>query len=303
MQAGLKHALEVVLVRSGATKLARLARRGQGLILAYHGIVPDGARPAGEHSLHLPQRQFGAQLSQLSRTHDVVPLEAVLEGRPGRRPRAAITFDDAYQGAVTVGVQELRRRSLPATIFVAPAFLGGQSFWWDALANSSGRGLDGDLRKRALGELRGQHSVVCRWAQEEGRPLQRLPPFATAATEAELRAAVQHPGITLGSHSWSHPNLARLGPGELRDELQRPLQWLHERLPDATIPWIAYPYGLHSPEVERAAEAAGYRAGLAIAGGWVPRHETDRYALPRMNLPAGVSRHGFLLRTSGLWSG
>lgn len=304
MRAGLKHALEVVLVRSGGTNLGRLARRGQGLILAYHGIVPDGALVAGEHSLHLPQRQFAAQLSHLSRTHDLVPLEAVLDdGSPGRRPRAAITFDDAYQGAVTVGVEELRRRSVPATIFVAPAFLGGQCFWWDGLADSAGRGLDEGLRKRALDEMRGEQAAVCRWAQGEGRSLQPLPPFARTATEGELEAAVRQPGITLGSHSWSHPNLTRLGPDELSEELERPLRWLHERFSGATVPWAAYPYGLYSPEVERAAEAVGYRAGLAIAGGWIPRHGAHRFALPRLNLPAGMSQHGFVLRTSGLWSG
>jgi peptidoglycan/xylan/chitin deacetylase (PgdA/CDA1 family) len=301
MRAGLKHALEVMLVRSGGTDLARLARRGQGLILAYHGIVPHGEPAAGEYSLHLPQRRFAAHLDLLSRTHDVVPLGVLLDGRSGRRPRAAITFDDAYQGAVTAGVEELRRRAIPATIFVAPAFVGGQSFWWDALAEP-GRGLDRTFRDRALAELRGEQTAVYRWAQEQGRGLQSLPRFATAATEAELQAAVQVPGIALGSHSWSHPNLTRLSPDELQDELEQPIRWLRERFPGATIPWVAYPYGLFSPQVEQAAKAAGYAAGLAIAGGWVRRQPPDRFALPRLNLPAGVSRYGFMLRTSGLWS-
>jgi hypothetical protein len=93
--------------------------RGKCLILAYHGIIPEGEVPAGQPALFVTQRDFATQLDVLAAEADVVSLERIDE--PGdERPRVAITIDDAYRGAVSVGVRELAARSLPATISSHP---------------------------------------------------------------------------------------------------------------------------------------------------------------------------------------
>lgn len=106
MRRRLKHLVERGLVWSGAPRVALAGHRSRTLILAYHAIVPEGASPAGDTSLHLPQAQFAAQLDALAPGHDVVALADALAPPPPRssRPRVAITFDDAYQGAVSAGV-------------------------------------------------------------------------------------------------------------------------------------------------------------------------------------------------------
>src|SRR5690606_1975386 len=106
----------------------------------------------------------------------------------------------------------------------------------------------------------------------------------------------------LESHTWSHCSLAALEDGELEVELTRPLRWLKQTFPHAAIPCISYPYGLNSPLVRRKAAEAGYTAGLLVEGGVLTRSGLDPYALPRLNVPAGVSVNGFTLRTSGLLS-
>jgi peptidoglycan/xylan/chitin deacetylase (PgdA/CDA1 family) len=113
------------------------------------------------------------------------------------------------------------------------------------------------------------------------------------------RRAAGRPGITLASHTWSHPNLAALAAAELEDELQRPLAWLRERF-TGVLPFISYPYGLSSPAVERAAADAGYEAALRIDGGWLRDGSVNRYAIPRLNVPSGISDAGFRLRCSGV---
>jgi len=52
--------------------MARHRISGKRLILAYHGIVPDGAAPAGERSLFVSQRDFAAQLDAVSGIADIV---------------------------------------------------------------------------------------------------------------------------------------------------------------------------------------------------------------------------------------
>ncbi len=278
----------------------RARRRSSALVLAYHNIVPDGERPVGDLSLHLPQASFSAQLDLLASTHDIVSLdEAVRPVDGSARPRAAITFDDAYRGAVRAGVPELARRGLPATIFVAPAFVGGGTFWWDALADDTG--LPEAIRSHALGALRGEDSAIRRWASGQGIRERALPDHQTVAAEAELAEATRNAGIQLAAHTWSHPNLAALDDDQLESEISRPLEWLRARFVAVTR-WISYPYGLWSPAAERVAEAAGYEGGLRVDGGWLDpaRSRTQRFAIPRLNIPAGVSIAGFELRSSGL---
>lgn len=301
LRSSVKAVAEVVLARGGPARIARVAGRSSTLVLAYHNIVPDHAEITGDPSLHLPRTAFAAQLDELARTHDIVPLDALRGPDPKRvrRPRAVITFDDAYRGAVTIGVEELARRGLPATIFVAPGFVGGRAFWWDALATAGSGELPAPFRELALTSFRGVDRLIRERAPAYGLMEIEPAPYAVAATEEELRWAARVPGITFGSHSWSHPNLARLGPEELRAELVDSLAWLSVRL-DPVVPWLAYPYGVSSLAVERAAAEAGYVAALRVTGGRIPRRGANPYSIPRLNVPGGLSIHGFVLRTAGL---
>ncbi len=295
----MKSLVEAVLVRGGVAHLARQFRKNGTLVLAYHNIVPDGEPVTGDLSLHLTQQRFAEHLDLLVRYCDVIPLDSVFgHTADTRRPTIAITFDDAYRGAVTAGVSELVRRGLPATVFVVPSFIGGHSFWWDELIPAAEKEAH-EFRERALGELRGRDADIRSWAATQGMQPQRPPQHAVAAAEEELRAAAVQPGITLGSHTWSHPNLSRLKENSVKEELTRSREWLTQRF-DSVIPWLAYPYGLASPMVEQIAAATGHRAALRVSGGWLPTTDWSALALPRLNVPAGVSSHGLTLRLSGI---
>ncbi len=299
----LKRAAERLLLL-GPAWVARARRRGHSLILAYHDVVPDGAPIAGEASLHVPRRRFAEHLDVISRRADVVSLRDLFERTAqGRRPRVAITFDDAYRGTVTAGIEELVSRGLPATVFVVPGRLGGRGFWWDLLADPSTGELPPGARDEALGPQAGRQEEVLAWAGTVGLPVfPGLPPHALSASEAELERAAGEPGITVGSHTWSHPNLARLSDAECAEEIERSVAWLEARF-SSFIPWISYPYGYESPAACRAAREAGCEGGLLITGGWLATGELDRYRLPRLNVPAGLSSEGLELRLSGLLNG
>ncbi len=302
LRSTLRALVERTLAFSGITKLTRRLMTGRALILAYHNVVPDDSDTVGDPSVHLRRRSFAEQLDILTEVADVVELpDIVVEGSHGSRPRVAITFDDAYMGAVTSGVEELTRRGMPATIFVAPSFIGTDSFWWDAIRAPEQAGVPPTFRDLALQSLAGKDRVIREHAHEYGLEEKIVPSYARPATEKELTYAHQATGITLASHSWSHPNLTRIPADELRREMIAPLDWLRERF-DKVLPWLSYPYGFMSAPVQAAAQNAGYDAALCIAGGWLktPGHGREHYALPRLNIPSGLSRRGFELRTAGL---
>ena len=298
----LKSTFEQGVLRSGIPEAMRRRHRGDVLVLAYHNIVPTGASLAGDRSLHLPQQRFAEQLNALALTHDIIPLARALAGHAGDRPAAVITFDDAYEGAVTAGVAELEARGLPATIFVAPAYLNGGDFWWDVLTAPGASAISPALRSWALEDCGGRDADIrARASREHGAQLSPVPSHARGAHEHDLLAAASIPGITLASHTWSHPNLSRLASDALANELARPLAWLRERFTNV-LPAISYPYGLASEEVEHATANAGYTAGLRIEGGWMLRtgSRANAFALPRLDVPSGLSAAGFELRAAGV---
>lgn len=296
-----KLATETLLCRSGLAALARWRRAGDTLVLAYHNVVPDGLPPDGDRSLHLPQRAFARQLDALRRTHDVVPLETLFETTSprARRPRAVITFDDAYQGTLTAGIEELASRKLPATIFVAPAFVGGRSFWWDALTAEGAAGPPAPIRSAAFHDLEGRDEAVREFAARSGLRGRVLPEHMTCATEDQLRAAASA-GVVYGSHTWSHPFLPALAQADVRRELVTSREWLTRRFANV-VNWLAYPYGGVSPEAAEAARDAGFDGALLIEGGWCAGSGgTDPFLTPRLNIPAGLSLNGFELRMAGV---
>ena len=288
----IEKSLRLLLASGGRT-------RGQSLILAYHNVVPDALAGRGDRSLHIPFSRFTRHLDLIQTHCRVAPLVEILAGTSfDQGPVVGITFDDAYRGAVELGLPELARRKLPSTLFVAPGLLESHGFWWDELADPS-RGLSPEIREAALKELGGSHPRI-RATIGSGRSAERLPDCYGCAGETEVRSLGGLGTVTLGSHSWSHPNLRCLDTEELSGELTRSLEWLTGvRTP--TVKILAYPYGLCSPAVAEAAERAGYTEALLIEGGWFTK-EAGRWAVPRYNVPAGLSEDGLMLRLSGILS-
>jgi peptidoglycan/xylan/chitin deacetylase (PgdA/CDA1 family) len=300
MNSQLKRLAELTIARSGALSVVRAANRTRAVVLAYHNVVPNGDQARGDASLHLLQRHFAAQLDLLMETHDVVPLTSLFADRAvSKRPRVAITFDDAYEGSLTAGIEELVRRRLPATVFVTPALLGKDT-WWDVIANPAEGAVPEHARRHALEFLGGDRDAVIDWAAREGMLCTTAPAPHRIGDEKQLLDASRQDGIALGSHTWSHRNLAVLAAHELESELSRPAQWLRDRF-DSVIPWLTYPYGRYSPDVEAAAARAGYAGAFRVDGGWLSSNtERSQFALERINIPAGISIEGFAIRLAGL---
>jgi peptidoglycan/xylan/chitin deacetylase (PgdA/CDA1 family) len=298
---GWRRGAEVLLARLGVPAVLAGARRPSAVVLAYHNIVPTGEPPVGDVSLHVDQRAFARQLDFVSERLEIVPLPRLLDPGASERSRAAITFDDAYLGTMTAGLEELRTRGLPATVFVPPGLLGSEGFWWDLLAPGGGRPLAPDLRRHALDALEGRQSRILDWASGQGLVRASLPPHACPADPATLLERARQDGISLGAHTWSHPNLAQTSLAVARDELERSRTWLQARS-DRYIDWLAYPYGLRTDQV--VAEAAGRFEGAVLVDGglaqtrgqWLaPRHET-----PRLNVSRGLTLEGLALRLAGI---
>ena len=115
---------------------------------------------------------------------------------------AVVTFDDGYASVVTDALPVLMQLQVPSAVFVVAGRLGLDNRW------------------------PGQPAWVPRLPLLDGGMLRDL---------AEA-------GVTIGSHSWSHPRLPMLDDATLHDELVAAADRLEQAV-DAPVRHLAYPYG------------------------------------------------------------
>jgi len=299
--------------------LGALSKRGA--ILAYHGVVPEGALSS---PLHVTAAGLAAQLDTLvSLGSRFIPLEEML-GRL-RTARSvdkcvSVTFDDAYAG-LDLALPVLQRVKAPATVFVPTGSLGGDDgFWWDRLdaiasalaskdltewARSACRravpaGLEVEhvrahIMSRGAGRLEGAMLEAFQRVERGHRP----PPELLCMDQPALVRWARWDGATFAPHTVTHAALPLLAAEEQQREIAASYQRLRERV-DA-IPVIAYPYGLYDGRTLRAAHDAGMTGGVTMDRVGCAPGECSPFRVPR--LPFGgatpVRRMGLFL--SGAW--
>jgi len=109
-----------------------------------------------------------------------------------------------------------------------------------------------------------------------GAPLRGAEMLAAIEWKA-LRALASDPQLTIGSHSWGHQDLRRMGLQELRDDLRRSQDRLQDRLQRPIVDFC-YPQAKWSRPVEEEVQALYCTA--AIAGG--RRNTGDRFNVLRL---------------------
>lgn len=136
-----------------------------------------------------------------------------------------VTFDDGYATVVSNALPILLRFQVPATIFVIGDRIGGDNQW------------------------PGQWKSV---------------PFMPLADATELKEAIAA-GMTIGSHSWSHPVLTGLDSEALQHELAASAERIEQAL-ETPVKHFAYPYGIRGPREINAARPRYQTAVNADAG-------------------------------------
>jgi peptidoglycan/xylan/chitin deacetylase (PgdA/CDA1 family) len=273
------------------------------LILTYHRIL-DGEDPMrpGEMTREAFERHTGV----LRRFFNVLPLaEAWKRTREGTLPRraVAITFDDGYADNAELALPILLRQELTAAFFVATSFLDGGRMWNDTIIETVRRApARVDLEDLGGGtlELDGAQSRAAA-ATRLVRAWKHLPPPERQSRVDELarRAGVHPPtdlmmrsdqvqalaraGMTVGSHTVTHPILAKIDDDEAEGEMRESRTRL-ESITGTPVTLFAYPNGRlgddYEPRHAEIARRVGFELALSTDPGMVER-DSDPYRLPR----------------------
>jgi len=205
-----------------------LANRSRSAVfLCWHSVADDGPP-----YLSVPVARFERQLALLAARGYAggtsAALAGLLDGPRPDRPLAFLTFDDGFADNHDAALPLLAEHGLTAMVFVIPPLV-------DAAA---------PLAWPEVEHLRAAHPRVMRsmdWRQVE---------------------ALAEAGHEIGAHTLTHPHLDRLGREALAQELLDGRRAVADRL--GRCDTIAYPFGDWSPDVARAARAAGYRFAFTI---------------------------------------
>lgn len=97
--------------------------------------------------------------------------------------------------------------------------------------------------------------------------------------------SLQRQGITIGSHTLTHPYLTSVNRGTARKEIVESKRILEEKL-GRPVRFFAYPYGDVNPSIEKMVKKAGYQAAVSVHEG-VNERAQDPYNLYRIRIQGG----------------
>ena len=254
-----------VLRGAGVVRLVAWWHRDRTIFLCYHSVTKWPQLIPHELKLHTSAGLFTKHLDYLQRHYRVIPLGEYLEARRARRrlPRytAVLTFDDGTRNFLTVVAPILRERRLPATAFVITKSTSERE---DSLFADEWSPIDDHLHLS--------------WS--------------------EIRALAATPGVEIGSHSHTHPDLSAVPHDEALAELRDSLAAVAEHTGNAR-PALAYPHGRASASVRELAASVGYSCAFTGELG-ANDMESDLYDLRRVVIAGDDDPDTFAARVSGL---
>ena len=175
------------------------------VVLAYHSVPPD------------QRALFAQQMDVLARV--ATPIRADVPAPPEKGGRyAVITFDDGLESVFDNALPELRKRAIPATLFIVPEVLGGYPNW--------------------------EYFDTPDPSTDKIMSIQQLQEIPTDL-------------VTIGSHSMTHPVLPKIDDARLRKELLGSRETL-EKMLNREIRLFSFPYGACDQRVIEQCREAKY---------------------------------------------
>jgi len=211
-------------------------------ILTYHQVAP--RREHDVQMLSVTPSRLRQQMEGLLRLgYRPLALRRAIELHREQTPPPksfVVVFDDGYQGVYLHAWPVLQELQIPATVFLATAYLDQQNrFPFDAY-----------------------------------RPQAAQAVSALPVTRAQCREMLTSGWVDLGSHTHTHQDF-RDRAGEFRQDLETSITLLRSEFDCRDVPF-AFPFGLVNDDLVQAAREAGVLCSLTTDSDLI-RHDSDPY--------------------------
>jgi peptidoglycan/xylan/chitin deacetylase (PgdA/CDA1 family) len=258
----------------------------------------------------------------LAKKHNVVSIDELAEHLEGDSNIfvVAVTFDDGYKDNLIHALPILEEFKIPVIIYITTRFPEGDTWmWWyeiwDYIKNNE------YLEKNDVSEEQvivtqkqkfqcykklldlilnlhcdEQNKTVEKFTQTTNR---RQYPHLCLNWE-EIKTLDQHPLVTIGAHTNSHPNLKKLTEQEAFSEMSDSKNLLEEKLKHSVV-HFAYPFGTRNEADVREFELVS-RCGFRTAVTTRPEslQSPALNAIPRLGVPSYLNLRGLRGKLSGL---
>jgi peptidoglycan/xylan/chitin deacetylase (PgdA/CDA1 family) len=267
-------------------------------ILLYHGVTTAQSVGIENYSgKHLPLAAFEEQMRYLHEhcypMHLKDMAELLAHGYALPDGACAVTFDDSYQNVVENAVPVLVRYGIPATFFVATAYLDNpkRMYWTDILEHAMNRaGVKASEVRRIKEQYktlpfqeRGGRIAVLRGLYDETLDNGQDVPNYRNMTWDDLRAIDANPLFVVGGHTHTHQVMSLLPEWALKDEINNCLGRLEIEL-GHPVDLFSYPEG-QAAHYNQAVIDALKAAGVVLCPTAIPGDNppgTDPFHLRRV---------------------
>jgi len=264
---------------------------GRGTILMLHRIVPREESSTLElnQRIELAPEDLDALIRwACSKNYTLVSLGqfcANVRARRGRR-MLCLTFDDGYADNLTHALPVLERHNAPATIFVTTDMPDLRAKLWCYAFEQVLR--EDPNRDQKFSTL---HSSILANPCLKNDELFRNFGFTDdlfldlcarfSLTWDDIRKLAQHPLITIGAHTVSHPVLTNISDAQQEAEILGSKSRLEQEI-QREVTFFAYPFGIAGPREFETARRAGFEAAVTTRmGNVVDGHRDHLWTLPR----------------------
>ena len=316
---------KTALLRFGGYAALRKAVPSRGLaILRYHAICGAEGYDYADPYICVTPENFERHVAYLTSAYQVMRLEDATQKLSDRQPlpanAVAITFDDGYADNLNAA-RILAKYGASATFYLTAGCLEGGEPFWPVELRYLVRALP--ARKHTLREgavevafdlthPENRHAVI----KQLTKVFKSHPVPVRDALREQLRATAGHAlsmprlmlnwdevremhklGMTIGSHTMTHPNLPSAGIERAREELVDSRRRLEHEI-DAPVTMFSYPNGgaerYLTPDIQRIVREVGYTAASTSHNSFA-NESSDIFALERIEVEERVEDLAFAL--------
>lgn len=284
----LKTTLKSTLLSLQVPRIVQSLRSNRLVILRYHSVRKEPAilDPYIQNGITHSEDAFRAHMEYVARTCNPVPPEDLLafaRGPGSFPPRAVVvTFDDGFRDNYEVAAPILEQFGIRGAFYISTSSVEGRSLWFVRLRywsiqthKTHAEFLKASARCAVLSEAEREEFLA---GLEHANSVRDT----FTMTWSQARHLIER-GHVIGSHTVSHPNLAKISPSELKLEMESSKAALEKAL-GFPVRHFSYPNPILEPHWDQttieACRRAGYASGVTSTGGCVTKG-TNVFALPR----------------------
>jgi len=273
--------------------------------------------------MHHHIKHLEKELPYLKRNYQILTIDEVIQGLKSgmgfKRPSVSITFDDGYLDNYTLAYPILKKHGVPATVYLTTDVIGtSQRIWTDQIEFML---LETRKDQFSLPRLFGDKELRIKTKKEKEQVINEITEALKKRPDAERKEMIVEikkilnenrnyknnlesrtmlnwdevqgmakDGITIGSHSHTHPILSRMPVQEAKVEIFNSKKIIEENL-GIQAKHFAFPNGREedfSEELRDYCREIGFESVASVIYGTNDPSNTNTFALKRIGATSPI---------------